>query len=166
MRYRLAILFLGLALAAGLPAQESGHRDRMAGPTVERFFGDNGARVLLLGYRWTGLGASRNGLDAVLGVAPRPLLSRSLYVQADAAFARGVAIGPATLLLQGGVANVVELERTLEFYPGLQGGVALLVPLEARLAGRIDLTRRVYLDGNETYPFGSIGFSRPAFRVR
>ena len=166
MRYPLAILLLGLALPAWLPAQESGHEGRMAGPTVERFFGDNGGRVLLLGYRWTTLGSSPNGFDAVLGVAPAALVSRSLYLQADAAFARAVPVGPATLLVQGGVANFIVLERTIEFYPGLQGGVALLVPLEARLAGRIDLTRRVYLAGKESYPFWSIAVSLPAFRVR
>jgi hypothetical protein len=137
----------------------------MAGVVVERFTGGDG-RLLVLGYRWTDLRASRNGADVVLGVAPHALAGGRLDLQADAAFARAVNAGPATLLLQGGAATFVELARTVDFYPGLQAGVALLVPLEARLVGRIDLTQRVYLAAGETYCLWSVGFSLPAFSIR
>jgi hypothetical protein len=40
------------------------------------------------------------------------------------------------------------------------------VPVETRLALRVDLTRRAYLAAGETYPFWSIGFSLPAVAPR
>ena len=165
MRLYLAVLLLALAALEEVSAQTSALRGRMAGPVVERFY-DEDSRFLVLGYRWTDLRASGLGFDGVLGVIPHALVGGSLQVQADAGLVQAVRTGPVTLLLGGGLSNFVALEQSFEFYPGLQAGLALLVPVEARLVGRVDLARHVYLAGPETYRFWSIGLSLPVLSVR
>jgi hypothetical protein len=137
----------------------------MAGPVVERLFGGD-TQLTVLGYRWTGLGPSGLGFDGTLGFAPQGLAAGTLIIQADAGVVQSISAGPIRLLLGGGLTHIVQLKRSFEFYPGLQARVALLVPVEARLAVRVDLTRRLYLAAGETYPFWSLGFSLPAVARR
>jgi hypothetical protein len=78
-----------------------------------------------------------------------------------AALRRGRPDHPVRLLLAGGITNIVDLAQSLEFYPGLHLGLAVLVPAETRPAVRVDLSRRVYLSSGETYPLWSIGLGLP-----
>ena len=165
MRLPPTVLILILATADGLSAQTPQLRGRMAGPVAERFF-DQDSRFLVLGYGWCDLRPSGFGFDGVLGLVPAALPAGALLVQADASMARAVRTGPATLVIGAGVSNFVALEQSFEFHPGVRTGVALLIPLEARLVGRVDLARHLYLDGDETYRYWSIGLSLPAISVR
>ena len=157
---RAAVLVLGALVLAARPAASQDRRpvERMAGPIVERLFEEDN-RITVLGYRWTRVGRSGRGFDGVLGVAPAGIPAGTLIVQADAGLAQAISTGPVRLLIGGGITHIVDLAQSLEFYPGLRAGLAVLVPVEARLAMRVDLSRRVYLGSGEIYPLWSIGFS-------
>jgi hypothetical protein len=159
------LLVVAVAACPGVRAQAPGGPVRMAGPLIERF-SDEDSRFTVLGYRRTELRGSGRGVDAVIGVVPSALLALSLVVQGDVALVQAVRAGPVTVLLKGGVSTFVALERALEFYPGLQAGLALLVPIEARLALRVDITRHLYRTPEEPYRFWSLGLSLPAFSLR
>ncbi len=160
---RAAVLVLGaLALAASPAAsQDPPPVERMRGPVVERLF-DEDSRITLLGYRWTDLRRSGRGFDGMLGMDPRGIAAGALIIQADAGLVQAFPAGPVRLLLAGGITNIVGLAQSLEYYPGLHVGLAVLVPAEARLAARVDLSRRVYLASGEVYPLWSIGLTLPA----
>jgi hypothetical protein len=159
---RAAAFVLGVLAVAACPAasQERPPIERMGGPVVERLF-DEDDRITVLGYRWTDLSPSGPGFDGLLGLAPRNLVAGALTVQADAGLVQAFPAGPVRLLLAGGITNIVDLAQSLEFYPGLHLGLAVLVPAETRPAVRVDLSRRVYLSSGETYPLWSIGLSLP-----
>ena len=162
MPLRAAVLVLGaLALAASRAAsQDRPPVERMGGPVIERLF-DEDSRITVLGYRWTDLRRSGRGFDGMLGVDPRGIAAGALTVQADAGLVQAFRAGPVRLLLAGGITNIVDLAQSLEFYPGLHVGLAVLVPVDARPAVRVELTRRVYLASGEAYPLWSIGLSLP-----
>ena len=159
---RAAVLVFGVLALAASPAasQDRPPIERMGGPVVERLF-DEDDRITVLGYRWTDLRRSGRGFDGLLGLAPRTLAAGALSVQADAGLVQALPAGPVRLLLAGGISNFVELAQSLEFYPGLYVGLAVLVPVDARPAVRVDLSRRVYLAAGGTYPLWSIGLSLP-----
>ena len=157
-------LLLALVAAPGL-AQEPRGSMSLAGPAVQRFVNQD-SRVSVLGYRRTDLRASGLGVDAAVGVVPAALRALTLALHGDIGIARAVRASRVTLLLQGGISNFIVLGHSLEFYPGLQAGTALMVPLEARLVLRLDLARRVYLASDEPYHYWSMGLSLPIMTVR
>ena len=138
------------------------------GASVERILGLGGQAVAFT-YRRTE--ASRHGLgvDLAVGIFPAALGFRTVLLQVDAGFARTQAIGPAALVLKAGVGSLMDLGQSAQIIPGLQAGVATIIPLERRGGLRLDLTRRQLFADGESVALWSIGFgltvltrSRPA----
>jgi hypothetical protein len=159
----LSCLFL-----AAVPARVLAQFSSFEGGSFERVLGLGGQAVAFT-YRRTE--ASRHGLgvDLAVGIFPAALAYRTLLLQFDAGFARTQAIGPAALVLKAGVASLTYLGQSAQIIPGLQAGVATIIPLDRRGGLRLDLTRRQFFADGESVALWSIGFgftvltrSRPA----
>jgi len=81
-----------------------------------------------------------------------------VLLQFDAGFAQALAIGPATLVLKAGVGSLLNLGQSAQVIPGLQAGVAAIIPLERRCGLRLDLTRRQVFPESGSIGLWSIGF--------
>jgi hypothetical protein len=158
----LSCLILAAAPARGL-AQVS-----FQGASVERLLGQGGQAVAFT-YRRTE--ASRHGLgvDLAVGIFPAALAYRTMLLQIDAGLARTQAIGPGALVLKAGVGSLMNLGQSAQIIPGLQVGVATIIPLERRGSLRLDLTRRQLFADGGSVSLWSVGFgltvltrSRPA----
>lgn len=157
MRSPLIAVLATATLLTGSTA-ESWAQSRLFGPSIERFSEGEGSFVTL-GFRRTDLGRSGNGVDVAVGLVPQGLGVKMLLLQVDAGFAQALPVGPATVLLKGGFGNFVALGAQTELYPGLQAGIAAVIPLERRCALRVDLTRRFYSPRDGLSARWSIGFS-------
>lgn len=143
-----------LIAAPGSVAGQSGLR--ISGVSVERFSGDD-YRFVALAYRRTELARSGAGLDLGLGLVPELLRARVALVEVDVGPTRAQSIGPVTLLLKGGVSSFIALLAENEFYPGLQAGVAAIIPLERRCGLRLDLNRHFYFPQEGPFQLWSVG---------
>ena len=157
-------LLLALLVSTGAASMCTAQAAVFQGTSVERFQGVG--RLTVVSFRRTNLAAVGYGSDIALGFAPDYLGIRTLLLDLDAGFAYSVPVGPAKLLLKGGGTALVGIGALRDIYPGLQAGVAAIVPLEQRCALRLDLGRRVYLvPGDDVYRFWSVGIgltvSRP-----
>jgi hypothetical protein len=152
------------ATSDGLSAQSS----VLEGGSVERFLGQAGHAVAFT-YRRTEASRGGFGLDLAVGIFPAPLAVRIVRLQLDAGLARTQAIGPAALVLKAGVGSRLDLGLSPDIIPGLQAGIAAIIPVERRCSFRVDLTRRqLFPDGGSVAQW-SIGvgltvssLSRPA----
>jgi hypothetical protein len=133
-------------------------QSRIVGPSVERF-SDGDASFVTLGLRRTDLARSGSGLDVALGLVPKELFSSILLLQVDAGFARALPVGPATVLLKGGIGNFLALGAENELYPGVQAGVAVVIPIDRRSGLRVDLARHLYFPQGGQIALWSLGFS-------
>jgi hypothetical protein len=147
----LSCLILAAAPARGL-AQVS-----FQGASVERLLGQGGQAVAFT-YRRTE--ASRHGLgvDLAVGIFPAALGVRTVLLHFDAGFAKTQAIGPAALVLKAGAGSLMAVGQSARIIPGLQAGVAAIIPLERRCALRLDLTRRQLFPVGGPVARWSIGF--------
>jgi hypothetical protein len=137
----IAVLAIATLLTGG--TAECWAQSRIVGPSVERFSEGEG-NFVTFGLRRTDLARSGNGVDVAVGLVPRALAARVLLLQVDAGFAQALPVGPATVLLKGGMGNFLALGAQTELYPGVQAGLAVVLPLQRRLRLRVDLTRHYY----------------------
>ena len=138
MRRPLRAVPLALTLLALTPNLGSSQSRGFLGISIERFYHE-GARFTAVNFRLT-------QMDLNAGLVPVALQGGLLLLDLDIGLAKALAIGPATLLLKGGVGNflILGLHADSEFYPGLQGGLAAVLPVQRQFAIRADLSRRVY----------------------
>jgi hypothetical protein len=157
MRRSLSCL-LAVPILAFAPSTGSGQSHRITGISVERFYVGDG-RFTAVDFRFTRLDHRRSGLDLNLGLVPVALQGGLVVLDLDFGAAQGLAIGPATLLLKGGAGTFLALglHAEREFYPGLQAGLAALVPVQRQLALRLDLSRRVYFPAGGSFQMWSAG---------
>jgi hypothetical protein len=164
MRLPLIVVLATATLLTG-GAAESWAQSRLVGPSVERFsYGDG--NFVTFGLRRTDLARGGSGADLAVGLVPEALGSRTLLLQVDAGFAQALPVGPATVLLKGGMGNFLALGAQTELYPGVQAGIAVVFPLQRRLKLRLDLSRHLYFPQHG--PVGlwsvSIGLAEPPAR--
>lgn len=152
------------ALADGVSAQSSVYE----GGSFERVLGLAGHAAAFT-YRRTEASRQGLGLDLGIGLFPAALAGRTVRLQVDAGFAQTQAIGPAALVLKAGVGSLMDLGPSPLLIPGLQAGVAAIIPLERRCSFRVDLTRRLFFPDGGPVGQWSIGVgltvltrSRPA----
>jgi hypothetical protein len=151
-----AVLATATLLTGG--TAESWAQSRIAGPSVERF-SEGDAGFVTIGLRQTDLSRRGIGLDVAVGLVPKALAERTLLLQVDAGFARALPVGPATVLLKGGIGNFLAVGAENELYPGVQAGVAVVIPLDRRSGLRLDLTRHFYFPQDGQLALWSLGFS-------
>jgi hypothetical protein len=151
----IAVLATATLLTGG--TAESWAQSRIFGPSVERFSEGEGSFVTL-GFRRTDLARSGNGVDVAVGLVPQGLGVKMLLLQVDAGFAQALPVGPATVLLKGGFGNFLALGAQTELDPGVQAGIAAVIPLQRRCAVRVDLTRHFYFPRDGQYGLWSLSF--------
>ena len=140
------------AMAHGASAQSS----VLEGGGFERILGLSGDAVAFT-YRRTEVSRRGSGLDLAIGLFPAALGMRTVRLQVDAGFAATQTIGPAALVLKAGVGSLMDLGLLTQLIPGLQAGVAAIIPLERRCALRLDLTRRQLFPDGEPVALWSLG---------
>jgi hypothetical protein len=150
-------------LAAPLAAQEPPGLLRLRGITFDHWDGAGGAAFLKPTLRATNLIRGPLGSDFALVMFPEGISIRPVVVSAglQAGLAYRIGIGPVSLLPRGGGAAIVVAagggERLLHVIPGVQGGVGLLIPLDAKTQLRADLTRHLYVSDSRSVGFWSVG---------
>jgi hypothetical protein len=161
------VLLLCLLLATG-PDFAAAQFSSFEGGSFERILGLGGEATAFT-YRRTEVSRHGVGVDLGVGIFPAALASRTVLLQFDAGFARTQAIGPAALVLKAGVAGLTYVGQSAQIIPGLQAGVAAIIPLERRCGLRLDLTRRQFFPDGGSVALWSLGFgltvmtrSRPA----
>lgn len=138
---------LSCLLLAAAPDGVSAQSSVFDGGGFERILGLSGDAVAFT-YRHTEVSRRGVGLDLAIGIFPAALGFRTVRLQVDGGFAATQAIGPADLVLKAGVGSLMDLGQLTQLMPGLQAGMAAIIPLERRCAFRLDLTRRrLFLDG-------------------
>jgi hypothetical protein len=131
------------AASEGLSAQSL----VLEGGSVERYLRQPGHAVAFT-YRRTEVSRHGFGIDLAVGIFPAALAGRTARLQVDAGFARTQALGPARLVLKAGMGSRLDVGPSPEFIPGLQAGIAAVIPLEGGAGLRVDLTRRqLFPDG-------------------
>ena len=165
---RLAVLLP--LLTALLAAQEPAGPLRLRGITFDHWDGAGGAAFLRPTLRATNLTRGPLGSDFALVMFPDGISFRPLVVTVglQAGLAYRVAVGPISLLPKGGGAAIVVAapggEQRLHIVPGLQWGLGLLVPVDAKSLVRLDLTRHLYTSDGRRTGFWSVGFGFAAPR--
>jgi hypothetical protein len=159
---------LSCLLLAAAPDRGLAQFSSFEGGSFERILGLGGQAVAFT-YRRTEVSRRGPGVDLAVGLFPAALAVRTVLFQVDAGFARTQAIGPAALVLKAGVGSLMNLGQSARIIPGLQAGVAAIIPLERRGGLRLDLTRRQFFSDGGSVALWSIGFgftvlttSRPA----
>lgn len=141
-----SVLLSCLLLAAvsdGVSAQSS----VLEGGSFERVLGQPGHAAAFT-YRRTEASRRGLGIDMAVGLFPAALAVRTVRLQVDAGFAWTQALGLAALVLKAGVGSRLDVGPSPELIPGLQAGIAAVIPLERRCGLRLDLTRRqLFPDG-------------------
>jgi hypothetical protein len=111
-----------------------------------------------IAYRLTRFRPHAPDLDLGVGIFPRYLAHRLLAATLDLGLAQGTPVGSSLLFLRGGGgALLLAGEGYGGLLPGLQAGVALVVPLDPRTALRLDLGEHWYLIDREFEPRWSVG---------
>jgi hypothetical protein len=147
---------LSCLLLAAVPDGVSAQALVFDGGSFERILGSGGQAVAFT-YRRTEVSRGGVGLDLAIGIFPVALGYRTVLLQVDAGFAATQALGPAALVLKAGVGSLMGLGLSTQLIPGLQAGVAAIIPLERRCALRLDLTRRQLFPDGEPAALWSLG---------
>jgi hypothetical protein len=168
MRLSPRYALLSCLFLAAAPGRVLAQFSSFEGASVERLLGLGGQAVAFT-YRRTEASQHGLGVDLAVGIFPAALAFRTALLQVDAGFARTQAIGPAALVLKAGVGSLMNLGQSAQIIPGLQVGVATIIPLERRGSLRLDLTRRQLFRDGGSVALWSIGLgltvltrSRPA----
>jgi hypothetical protein len=156
MRLSPQSVLLSCLLLAAAPDGASAQGSVFDGGSFERILGSGGQAVAFT-YRRTEVSERGFGLDLAIGIFPAALGYRTVRLQVDAGFAATQAIGPAALVLKAGVGSLMDLGLSTQLIPGLQAGVAAIIPLERRCALRLDLTRRQLFPDGEPVALWSLG---------
>jgi hypothetical protein len=157
-------------LTVPLAAQEPTGSLRLRGITFDHWDGAGGAALLRPTLRATNLIRGPLGSDFALVMFPDGISLRPpvVTVGLQAGLARRVAVGPVSLLPRGGGAAIIVSgagrEQMLHVIPGVQWGLGLLVPVDAKSLVRFDLTRHLYTSNGFTVGFWSVGFGFAAPR--
>jgi hypothetical protein len=157
MRLSPRYALLSCLFLAAAPDRVLAQFSSFEGGSFERDLGLGGQPVAFT-YRRTEVSRGGLGLDLGVGIFPAALAARAVLLQFDAGFAQALAIGPATLVLKTGVGSLVNLGQSVQVIPGLQAGVAAIIPLERRCGLRLDLTRRQIYPQSGSIGLWSIGF--------
>ncbi len=136
-----ALRLTGLILLIA-PAALAGQARTFQGGSMDRILGLPGHAVAFT-YRRTEASRHGLGIDLGIGIFPAALAGRVLRLQVDAGIAHTQMAGPAALVLKAGVGSRLDVIAAAEFLPGLQAGIAVILPLERRCGLRVDLTRRL-----------------------
>jgi hypothetical protein len=147
---------LSCLLLAAAPDHASAQYSAFEGGSFERILG-LGGQATAFTYRRTEVSRRGVGLDLGVGIFPAALAYRTARLQVDAGFAETQAIGPAALMLKAGVGSLLDLGPSPQIVPGLQAGVAAIIPLEPRCGFRLDLTRRQFFPDGESVALWSLG---------
>ena len=160
---RLVVLHLVL-LAALTPSQGAGQSSRVTGASVERFYlGEY--HFTAVNFRRTDLTQDGAGLDLAAGFVPDALAARVALLDLDVGLARALQVGPAMLVLKGGVSSFAAVGGDANFlYPGVQAGLAIVIPLERRCGLRLDLGRSYYFPQDGPFQLWSIGVGLAVLR--
>lgn len=156
---------LSCLLLAAAPDHVSAQFSAFEGGSFERFLGQGGHAIAFT-YRRTEVSWRGFGPDLAVGVFPAALAVRIVRLQVDAGFARTQALGPAALVLKAGVGSLLDLGPSTQITPGLQGGIAAVIPLERRGGLRLDLTRRVLFPDGGSVALWSIGIGLTVMSLR
>jgi hypothetical protein len=157
MRLSAQSVLLPCLLLATLLHGASAQSSVLEGGSFERVLGLPGHAAAFT-YRRTEASRRGFGLDLGIGLFPVALIVRTVRLQLDAGFAFTQAIGPAALVLKAGAGSLMDLGLSTQLIPGLQAGVAAIIPVERRCGLRVDLTRRqLFADGGSVARW-SIGF--------
>jgi hypothetical protein len=147
MRLSPASALLSCLLLAATSEGVSAQSSVLEGGSVERYLGLPGHAVAFT-YRRTEVSRLGFGIDLAVGIFPAALAGSTARLLIDAGFARTQALGAARLVLKAGMGSRLDVGPSPEFIPGLQAGVAAVIPLERGAGLRVDLTRRqVFPDG-------------------
>jgi hypothetical protein len=157
MRLSLKYALLSCLVLAAAPDPVSAQFSSFEGASFERVLG-RGEPAVAFTYRRTESSRGGLGLDLGVGVFPAALAVRTVLLQFDAGFAYTQAIGPAALVLKAGAGSWMILGQSAQMIPGLQAGVAAIIPLDRRGGLRLDLTRRQLFPDGESVALWSIGF--------
>lgn len=128
----------------------------LEGGSFERVLGAPGHAAAFT-YRRTEASRQGFGLDLGIGLFPAALVVRTVRLHVDAGFALTQAIGPAALVLKAGAGSLMDLGLSTQLIPGLQAGVAAIIPLQRGCGLRVDLTRRQLFPDGESVARWSIG---------
>ncbi len=168
MRLSLPFALLPCLLLATAPNFAAAQLSGFQGASVERILG-LGGQASAFTYRRTEVSRGGLGVDLGVGIFPAALAYRTVLLQVDAGLAETQAIGPAALVLKAGVGSLMMLGQSAQIIPGLQAGVAAIVPLERCCGLRLDLTRRQLFPDGGSVALWSLGIgltvmtrSRPA----
>jgi hypothetical protein len=159
---RLAVLLP--LLTAPLAAQDQAGPLRLRGITFDHWDGARGAAFLKPTLRATNLTRGPLGSDFALVMFPEGISFRPpiITVGLQAGLAYRLAVGPVSLLPRGGGAAIVVAgvggEQMLHIVPGVQWGLGLLVPVDAKSLVRADVTRHLYVSDGRRVGFWSVGF--------
>ncbi|MGH7580500.1 MAG: hypothetical protein ACREM9_10045 [Gemmatimonadales bacterium] len=145
------------------PAERPGaERLGLVGMTFDRWEGSAGPALLRPTVRFTEFRGPL-GADFAIAFFPDgfslrpPLITTGL----EAGLVDRIAVGPASVLLEGGAAAIVAAgiggEEYLRVVPGVHYGLGLLVPVEAKALIRADLTRHLYRVEGRTVGIWSVG---------
>jgi hypothetical protein len=156
MRLSPKYALLSCLFLAAAPDRVLAQFSSFEGGSFERDLGLGGQPVAFT-YRRTEVSRGGLGLDLGVGIFPAALAARAVLLQFDAGFAQALAIGPATLVLKAGTGSLLNLGQSAQVIPGLQAGVAAIIPLERRCAFRLDLTRRQLFPDGEPVALWSLG---------
>jgi len=165
---RLAVLLP--LLITPLAAQQPAGPLRLRGITFDHWDGAGGAAFLRPTLRATNLTRGPLGSDFALVMFPDGISFRPpvITVGLQAGLAYRIGVGPVSLLPRVGGAAIVVAgvggEQLLHVVPGVQWGLGLLVPVDAKSLVRVDLTRHLYTSDGRTAGFWSVGFGFAAPR--
>ena len=167
LRWLAALLPL---LTAPVVAQEPAGSLRLQGITFDHWDGAGGAAFLRPTLRATNLIRGPLGSDFALVLFPDGFSLKPPHLTAgpQAGLTYRIAMGPVSLLPRGGGAAIVSVgaggERLAHVIPGVQWGLGLLVPVDAKSLIRLDLTRHLYVSDGRSVGFWSVGFGFAAPR--
>lgn len=157
MRLSPKYALLSCLFLAAAPDRVLAQFSSFEGGSFERDLGLGGQPVAFT-YRRTEVSRGGLGIDLGVGIFPAALAARAVLLQFDAGIAQALVIGPATLVLKAGAGSLLNLGQSVQVIPGLQAGVAAIIPLERRCGLRLDLTRRQLFPASGSLGLWSIGF--------
>ncbi len=153
---RILSLALVAAFLATVPSEGRAQTARIVGPSVQRF-SEGDSRFVTAGVRWSALSRRGTGVDAVMALVPEAVGPLGVTLQLDVGFAQALRVAPATLMLEGGVSNFLVAGSNNVLLPGVQAGIAVILPLQRRCGLRLDAGRHYYFPQEGSFGLGSVG---------
>lgn len=156
---------LTLVCATALGRVATGQSGSLTSASYEREYEPGGSDFALV-IRGTRLPARGLGEDIGLRLDRASfagLAYRTLIAGVEAGADQPVRLGPCLALFRGGMSSIVALGALgARFVPGMQGGVALLLPLDRTTAVRVDVGRQHFFGDDAPSNRWTIGFGLSA----